>query len=357
MKKANGKEGIDMKSKATNKWFFAALVATMSVAVAVAPVAATTEFTDITKKHQYVKEIEAMALKEIIRGYPDGTFKPKEMITRKQAANLLARAFDEFSNTNAKKGAKITDVTTKNDAYASIKRVVEAGIMDVNTKGEFRPGDVMTRGEMAKSLAVAYDLATKGYNEKQHNFVDKSKMSNYAAANMLFQAGVTTGYTDGTFGESKGVSREHYAVFMFRATNLAKPETKPEPSKPTKPPTTLAPDVQEVMDLYANVKVPAGKNAADLSAENRQEAKAWDNSVSTNVFIENQTRFIVEETAKGLYTKFELIGYSKEETLSMLKKALKGEVVKGKSEDGNHYYMYFTFDDSKLVVGIERLDM
>lgn len=334
-----------------------AMTAAVGITAIAAPasVEAAKAFSDVSAKNVYAKEIGAMTELGIIHGYPDGTFRPTEKITRKHAAALISRAFESLPTDSAYATKTSNDVSAKNAYKADIDKVVKAGVIVPDAKGNFRPNAPITRGEMALALAKAYQLDKAQLEGKDATFLDKAGMKYFTAANLLYKAGITTGFDDNTFKEKDGLSRAHYAVFMYRAANLAKPEPKPEPSKPPTPPATLAPEVQEIMDLYANVKVPAGKNAADLSAENRQEAKAWDKSVSTNVFIENQSSFRTEVTAKALYTKFERIGYSKEETLSMLKKALNGEVIKGKSEAGNYYYMYFTFDDSKIVVGIEDL--
>lgn len=52
-------------------------------------VEASSTFMDITTKHSYFEAIHKMRDLGIINGYPDGTFRPDETITRKQVAALL----------------------------------------------------------------------------------------------------------------------------------------------------------------------------------------------------------------------------------------------------------------------------
>lgn len=55
-----------------------------------APVAAT--FSDVPTSHPFFQYIEALYSSGITTGYPDGTFRPDDTVTRKQMAAFLARA-------------------------------------------------------------------------------------------------------------------------------------------------------------------------------------------------------------------------------------------------------------------------
>lgn len=345
-----------------NKLFLASFVTAIGVAAIAVPasVEAAKSFSDVPAKHVYSKEISSMTEMGIINGYPDGTFRPEEKITRKHAAALISRAFDTLPTEKEHASKKTNDVSEKNAYKADIDKVVKAGIIVTDAKGNFRPNDPITRGEMAHALAKAYQLDKAELTGPDAPFIEKAQMKYYNSANLLYKAGITTGYGGKEFKEKDSLSRAHYAVFMYRAATLTKPEAKPEPTKPpTEDPlaqfdtSTFAPDNKELADMYANAKVPAGKNAADLSAENRQQAKAWQYSVSSVVFRESIRSLRVESSAETLYTAFMRVGLSKEEIKIMTKKAMSGEVITGKSNSGQHYYMYFTFDDSKLVTGFE----
>lgn len=51
-------------------------------------------FTDVPESHALYNEIQRGAFYGLIKGYPDGTFKPDEPITRAEAAAIAVRGFE-----------------------------------------------------------------------------------------------------------------------------------------------------------------------------------------------------------------------------------------------------------------------
>ncbi|WP_342472391.1 S-layer homology domain-containing protein [Metasolibacillus sp. FSL H7-0170] len=198
--------------------FIAALAASIALPAIVVPVdveAATYSktFKDVSQNSPYYDSIHTMTEKGIISGYEDGTFKPNETLTRKHAAALLNRAVSVKVSKNI--GAP-KDLPKTNAYYNDLMALVNAGLLDMDAKGNINPNAPLTRGEMAKILATAFDL--KG---TKHPLTDvSSKYSSYVAA--LYENDVTTGYEDKTFKEKGSLTRAHYAVFMYRAMGLEK---------------------------------------------------------------------------------------------------------------------------------------
>lgn len=210
--------------------FIAALAASIALPAIVVPVEANAAtysktFKDVSKSSPYYDSIHTMAEKGIISGYEDGTFKSGETLTRKHAAALLNRAVTVKATKNT---AAPKDLPKTNPYYNDLMALANAGLLDVDAKGNINPNAPLTRGEMAKILATAFDL--KG---AKHPLTDvSSKYSSYVAA--LYENDVTTGYEDKTFKEKGSLTRAHYAVFMYRAMGLEKGDGKVE-QKPTIP--------------------------------------------------------------------------------------------------------------------------
>ncbi|MEK5081083.1 S-layer homology domain-containing protein [Solibacillus sp. FSL W7-1436] len=216
-----------------NKLFIAALAASITVPVMVAPVdtlASGKTFSDVSPKNPYYNIINTMADKGIISGYENGMFKPNETLSRKHAAALINRAVAIKPIRNV---AVPKDLTKANPYYNDIMALLNAGLIQVDGKGNVNPNKALNRGEMAKILTVAYGL--KG---SKHPLKDVSKANEpYVAA--LYENNVTTGFEDGTFKEQQSLTRSHYAVFMYRAmevknggnTNVPNPAPTPTPPK------------------------------------------------------------------------------------------------------------------------------
>lgn len=203
--------------KHSMKLFLASTAFAMVVTSVSTPIqaeAATKTFKDVSNENAYYKEISEIASKGIIRGYEDGTFKPNELITRNHAAALLVRSFKPEGNPKQ----QFTDVSSKNAYYEDLALAVANGWLEA-PNGKVRPNDTITRGEMAIALTRAAKL-TSGTD---HGLKDVSAKYEHAVK-ILAKSNITTGYEDKTFRENQGLTRAHYAVFMYRSMNYKEEE-------------------------------------------------------------------------------------------------------------------------------------
>lgn len=98
--------------------------------------------------------------KAYISGYEDGTFRPDNPITRAEMATVLARAFAKDTKPAAAK--KYTDVAESHWAKASIDQATGSGLMDGYPDGSFKPEQTITRAEMASIAAKLKASAAAG---------------------------------------------------------------------------------------------------------------------------------------------------------------------------------------------------
>lgn len=110
-------------------------------------------FKDVPATSDASAHIEAARAKGILSGYPDGTFRPNEKVDRSQLALFLNRA---FAYEGAAKGS-FTDVGPNMKAYEHIQRLVAARITGGFPDGTYRPNEVVTRGQFAAFLARSLD--------------------------------------------------------------------------------------------------------------------------------------------------------------------------------------------------------
>lgn len=172
-------------------------------------------FSDVPTTNPYYDMIHSMVQEGIINGYPDGTFKPDTAINRQQVVSLLNRALDLKP---IRPAISFKDVMPSNGYYNDIQAVYRAGIVD-GVGGNFNPTNSLTRAQMAKILVNAFDLgAPKGQNP----FSDTKGQWYEDYVTALFESGITTGTTATTFEPNKTVSRQHYAVFLYRALEYKK---------------------------------------------------------------------------------------------------------------------------------------
>ncbi|HUF34272.1 MAG TPA: S-layer homology domain-containing protein [Acidimicrobiales bacterium] len=115
----------------------------------------------------------------------------------------------------------------------SINALVEAGIASGFADGTFRPSVHVTRGQMATLLTNAFALPPG-----DATFTDSSG-THAAGIGAVAEAGITKGYPDGTFRPHAAVTRGQMATFLIRALEWmqASPPAEGAPEQPDELPS------------------------------------------------------------------------------------------------------------------------
>ncbi len=123
--------------------FTATALTVVITALPTAVVAQAGNFKDIAGywAEQYVR---ALAERQIIGGFPDNTFKPNAPITRAQFAAIVVRAFNLAP---AGSGSAFIDVPSNYWASGAIRAVSNAGLVTGFPDGTFRPEQQITRAQ------------------------------------------------------------------------------------------------------------------------------------------------------------------------------------------------------------------
>jgi len=110
-----------------------------------------TNFKDVSAPNVASGYIQSAVNAGIIKGYSDGTFRPKEFVTRGQMATFLVKGF----NLQNEKAIQFKDVGSQTAAYPYVRKLVFSGITKGYSDGTFRPYATLTRTETAIFLARA----------------------------------------------------------------------------------------------------------------------------------------------------------------------------------------------------------
>lgn len=145
-----------------------------------------------------------------INGYPDGTFKPENHITRAEAAmmfyGLLEKTYPER--------VEFDDVTADSWYYDAIGLLAAGGIIDV-TSYEVYPDELVKRGEFVSMLS--HFFPNKNYDCDYPDVPEDSPY--YDDIAKATELGWVTGYPDGTFGADRNITRAEATVLINRALN------------------------------------------------------------------------------------------------------------------------------------------
>lgn len=121
--------------------------------------AANANFPDI-QKHWARPFIVPLAEKDIIAGYPDGTFRPNKPVKRDEFAALVRQAFDQKATRKIASGSVYKDVPAKNWAAPAIEEAYETGFMTGYPGGNFRPNQNITRVQALVALRKNLNLTS-----------------------------------------------------------------------------------------------------------------------------------------------------------------------------------------------------
>ncbi|WP_071393457.1 S-layer homology domain-containing protein [Bacillus tuaregi] len=115
-------------------------------------------FSDLTEEHRFFDEMVYLEEEGIITGFPDGTFRPEGVVTRGAVAIMIGRALDLNGEQRA---TKFTDVGPGQAASGYIASAVEKGIIQGYPDGTYKPNETVTRGQMAIFLSRAFELTVE----------------------------------------------------------------------------------------------------------------------------------------------------------------------------------------------------
>ena len=138
-----------------------------------------------------------------IMGYPDGTVQPKGEITRAEACTIFFRLLTDSSRDYYfSKTNDYTDVNAGDWFNNAISTLSNAGIVTGYNDGTFRPNQPITRGEMAKIIANFANL-----NKGTKSFTDLSGHWSKTYVELAAGNGWIAGYPDGSFRPDQKITR------------------------------------------------------------------------------------------------------------------------------------------------------
>ena len=216
------KGGTILKNK--KKLFNAALATAMAAGavVAVAPTAteaATTKFKDVDTNNSHYNTIMNLVERGYIKGYEDQTFKPGQALTRAHAALILANVLG--LDTKNVTDPKFKDVPKSHPYYGAIAALANAGYIKGFTDGTYGMNKTLTRGQMAVILTHAFELKAGTTTLPFKDVPNNHEYKDYISA--LFTNNVTAGTTATTFSPTAAVTRGQFATFVVKG-EIAAPE-------------------------------------------------------------------------------------------------------------------------------------
>lgn len=182
-------------------------------------------FTDLDWDNWAYRSIEACFDAGIVSGYPDGTYRPANAVTRDQMAVYISRAL-AGGDANVPAGpptATFLDVPVGYWAYRYVEYAADNGVVGGYPDGSYKPVVTVTRDQMAVFVARAMCGGDSGVPPGPSIAYFPDVATNFWAfkyVEYIHGEGVTGGYPDGKYHPEYACTRDQMAVFVARAFGL-----------------------------------------------------------------------------------------------------------------------------------------
>lgn len=178
----------------------------------------TVTFTDL--EGHWSKDISLkLAELGLIKGYPDNTFGPDNLITRVEAVAILVRALELDTKGESELAGFVDSGEIPAWARGSAAAAVRAGLVKGATvEGglAFRPNSPVTRVELASIIARIINQKLTTTLVPLIEFPDNGEIPSWAKSdiNLAAYKGIVKGYPDGTFQPARQVTRAEAGVMI-----------------------------------------------------------------------------------------------------------------------------------------------
>lgn len=195
----------------------ATITAPMVAPIVMTAPATAAELSDV-RDHWARPFIEALADANIITGFPDGTYKPNQPVTRAQFAAIVRNA---FNNARIRNSQGFADVPSSYWAAPAITTAYETGFLSGYPNSQFRPEEQIPRVQVLVSLSSGLNLkADQPTTTTLSTYADANRIPSYAIAGVAAatEDNMVVNYPNINYlNPNDAATRAEVAAFVYQA--------------------------------------------------------------------------------------------------------------------------------------------
>jgi hypothetical protein len=188
--------------------------------VSIAPAQAQTTFSDVASNYWASDFIQALSTRGVIKGFPDGSFRPNEVVTRAQFASMVSGAFNTPS---VRSSVAFQDVTSSYWGSNAIRDAYQKGFMTGYPNSTFQPNQQIPRVQALVSLANGLNYQPNGdVNSILSNYSDSSSIPSYALSSVAAATNkrMVVNYPNlAQLNPNRSMTRAEAASLIYQALN------------------------------------------------------------------------------------------------------------------------------------------
>ncbi len=173
-------------------------------------------FPDVGEIHWAYEEISYWAKIGVFNGYKEGYFYPEQDITRAEVAKIIALAFNLQGDVN--ENQTFQDVPTDHWAHPYVELCTVNGIFQGYNENTFAPGQPMSRNEAVTVLYRTKKIHAENPRDALLNMSDWYSVPAWAihAMGAMIEQGLIKGYPNGTIQSGSKITRSEFAALLYR---------------------------------------------------------------------------------------------------------------------------------------------
>ncbi|MEH2218662.1 MAG: S-layer homology domain-containing protein [Nostoc sp.] len=193
-------------------------VGTVAPFITASPSLAQTTFSDVSSNYWAAQFIQQLSQRGVIAGFPDGSFRPEEAVTRAQFAAMVNKAFQK---SQPRSPINFADVPSNYWASSAIQQAYTIGFLSGYPGNRFEPNQAIPRQQVLVSLANGLEYSPSGNTESTlQYFNDASNIASYARSPIAAatEKQIVVNYPNVKFlNPTATATRAQVAAFIYQA--------------------------------------------------------------------------------------------------------------------------------------------
>lgn len=183
----------------------------------------TVNLSDVPSDYWAHPFIQALADNNVIAGFPDGSFRPNQAVTRAEFAALIQKAFGSQNRVRQLSAGGFSDVPANYWAASAIQYAYETGFLAGYPGNVFKPNQQIPRVQGIVALASGLGLtpsSTGSSSDLSTYYNDASAIPNYAVAGVTAatQSNIVVNYPDvKQLNPQQPLTRAEAAALLYQA--------------------------------------------------------------------------------------------------------------------------------------------
>ncbi|MEH2055357.1 MAG: fasciclin domain-containing protein [Nostoc sp.] len=180
----------------------------------------TANLSDVSSDYWARPFIQALADNNVIAGFPDGTFRPNQPVTRAEFAALIQKAFSNQSRVRQLSSGGFSDVPANYWAASAIQNAYETGFLAGYPGNVFKPNQEIPRVQGIVSLSNGLGLSGGDASTLSSFYNDASAIPNYAVNSVAAATlgNIVVNYPDvKQLNPQQSLTRAEAAALLYQA--------------------------------------------------------------------------------------------------------------------------------------------